>query len=511
MRAGRIKHRQNPESGVALLISIFVLLIISVVAILLVIAAGSESSLAGNYRSSAAAYFAGTAGLEEARGRLLAKNADYFNKAGTVLIPAGANFIPTGTLNVGEARYILNPAPGESTATLLTTYPDTEFATEFGAAPTNIISTASVSTVTSGGTTYYGPLYKWVRITAATERSTATDVDSNGGAPNNAAPLYYDMTHLPAPSMFVPTMVAGAPVVPATARQVYEVTTLAILPNGTTKLLQYLVAAQILNLNFPSALTMAGSQIAFGGANSNQYFVNGTDGTGNPPPVAGCTPTGASLPAIGVTGAANITNVVNPTSPVSPYTGIPSNRDDHYLGGGLAIPSVSNVAATLSSGLSTPSSLDALVQTISNNADVVVNVANATESDMPAGMSVSNPMTVVVNGNFAMNGNFTGYGLLVVTGNFSYTGNTGWKGIVLVIGDGTTTFLGSGGGNNEFDGAIFAATTRSSTGAELATLGNVGFDISGGGGNGIYYNSCWINQANQPTSFRVLSFRELHN
>jgi hypothetical protein len=124
-------------------------------------------------------------------------------------------------------------------------------------------------------------------------------------------------------------------------------------------------------------------------------------------------------------------------------------------------------------------------------------------------MSATNPMTIVVNGNFSMTGNFTGYGLLVVTGNFSYSGTTGWKGIILVIGDGTTTFLGNGGGNNEFDGAIYTATIKDAQGNLLPSLGVVNFDINGGGGSGIYYNSCWIKQAQQPPTYRILSFREI--
>ena len=500
MKSNHISRRKRPESGVALLVAIFVLMLISVIAVSLIIGSGGESALEGNYRSSASAYLAGTAGLEEARGRLLKKNADYFNN--TV-----ANFIPTTTpLNIGQVRYVLNPGAGETAATLLAAYPDNEYAAEFGAAPVagNIQTIASVSTVVSGGTTYYGPQFKWVRITPATERSIQTDVNGDLVL-DNATPLYYDPTHVtllavPKPSLIVPPMAGLIPNLVATpnAQQALEVTTLAVLPNGTQKILQYVVAPVSYPLNFPSALTLAGNSIAFSGANSNQYFVNGQDGSGNPPPVAGCTPSAVSLPAIGTTGLTNVTNV---------DAGIP--RPTHYTGGGVASPSVSNVAASLNSTLQSPATLDKLVQTISNNADFVYN-GNATDANMPAGMSATNPMTIVVNGDFSMSGNYTGYGLIVVTGNFSYTGNTGWAGIVLVIGQGTTTFAGSGGGNNEFDGAIYTATTRDLAGNELATLGNVGFDISGGGGNGIYYNSCWVNQANQPPTYQVLSFRELH-
>ncbi len=103
----------------------------------------------------------------------------------------------------------------------------------------------------------------------------------------------------------------------------------------------------------------------------------------------------------------------------------------------------------------------------------------------------------------------TGYGLLVVTGNFHYHGNSGWNGIILVVGDGTTTFDGQGGGNGEFDGAIFVATTRDINGVQLNNFGTVNYDISGGGGNGAYYNSCWIKNVQQPPTYKVLSFREI--
>ena len=46
------------------------------------------------------------------------------------------------------------------------------------------------------------------------------------------------------------------------AQQALEVTTLAVLPNGTQKILQYVVAPVSYPLNFPSALTLAGNTIA---------------------------------------------------------------------------------------------------------------------------------------------------------------------------------------------------------------------------------------------------------
>jgi len=495
MKSNRIGRRKHSESGVALLIAIFVLMLVSVVAISLIVASGDESSLAGNYRSSASAYLAGAAGLEEARGRLLASNSDYFNNS-------VANFIPAaGPLLLGQVRYIVNPAQGENAATLLAAYPDTEYVTEFGAAPiaANVLTVPSVSKVVSGGTTYYGPLYKWVRITPATEKSIDTDV--NGGGKDFTAPLYYDGAHLPQPSLIVPPMIGLNPNPPATAKQAYEITALAVLPNGSQKTVQYVVAAKTFNLSFPSALTLSGKNVAFSGANSNVYFANGQDGSGNPPAVPGCVPNPAtSLPAIGVTEPQGGT-----TNKASVIAGLP--RPDHYTGGGLATPSVSDTI-TLSSQLQTPDSLNTLVQDISKVATIInPPTGTASASDLPA-MSVNNPATVVVNGDLDLSST-VGYGLLVVTGNFKYNGNTGWKGVILVVGDGTTTFTGLGGGNQEFDGAIFVASIKDTNGNLLSQLGNVGFNISGGGGNGVYYNSCWINRSQPTVTYQVLSFREL--
>lgn len=494
---------QRQEAGIALLIAIFVLLIIAGVATSMIVGSGTEVSLAGNYRSSTSVYYAALAGMEEGRGRMLGSNPNNFNK--TI-----AGFIPAGPLAIGQVRYILNPLPGEVVAPTnlgtLTSYPDKEYLSEFGVPVTSatVLTTPSVSTVAG----IQGPLYKWVRITPATEKSLGIDVDNDGLPNNNTTPLYYDPAHVAASGNPKPSLIVSL-VPPSTAFQAYEITALAVLPDRSEKLLQYVVTPTSYGLNFPSALTLAGNQANFNGANSNQYFVNGSDGSGSPPPVPGCTPNSPSVPAVGVTGASNVNNIVNGTSGTS-FTGIPSNRHTHYTGGTppLPTPSVSNVSSTLNSSLQSPSSLNQLIQSISQNADLVIS-GNATQANMPSNMSVSNPMTVVVDGNYSMIGNYTGYGLLVVTGNFSYSGTTGWNGVILVIGDGTTTFLGSGGGNNEFNGAIYSATIKDVNGNLLPSLGTVDFDISGGGGNGIYYNSCWIKQALQPPSYQILSFREI--
>jgi len=88
-------------------------------------------------------------------------------------------------------------------------------------------------------------------------------------------------------------------------------------------------------------------------------------------------------------------------------------------------------------------------------------------------------------------------------------GNVGWNGLVLVIGKGN--FVGNGGGNNSYNGAVVVAKTLDSSGNPLATLGAPTFNFSGGGGNGINYSSGCIAQATTLSTFHIMAFREMLN
>src|SRR5580692_11733556 len=93
---------RRSEEGIALLIAIFVLLLISVVAIALLVSSGTETALGANYRTSSTVYYAALAGLEEARGRLLPRDPNYF----------GASVIsPGSTLPLYQTIYVINRQP----------------------------------------------------------------------------------------------------------------------------------------------------------------------------------------------------------------------------------------------------------------------------------------------------------------------------------------------------------------------------------------------------------------
>ena len=512
MKARSTIRRRRRETGVALLIAIFVLLLISVVAIALIVSSGTESAMAGNYRTATGVYYAALAGLEEGRGRLLTKNSNSFQSTAPTLLP------PSGTpLAVGQPFYIINPAASETVAPWdpSSLYPDNEFNPEFNSSgfslPNPSPSTASVSTVAG----IPGPPYKWVRINAVSEKSLNLDVD-NDGSQDSTTPLFYDST--------VPKLTLST----SNTQQVFEITSFAVLPNGSQKLLQYLVALIPANfpdfptgrLSFPAALTIAGGStngVAFSSPTSNpSYYASGVDLT----TVPFCT-AGPAVRAIGVfDDPPDKSNVITGGNG---GTGIPAAVRSQYTGLAAA-PDVANVilSGTFPSSLQTPSKLDNLAQTIIANADAIAppGGGNASASDLtallasvsnPTGMSSTNPMTVVVSGDLDMTGwHNTGYGLLLVTGNLNYDPDASWQGIVLVIGKGTVT--GSRSGSGEFDGAFFVAKTRDSSGILLPdpNLGKASVTFATNmGGNGFRYSSCYIKAAQPTASYKILSFHEI--
>jgi hypothetical protein len=494
MRLNRQSGKASGQAGSALLIAIFALLLISVVGIALLVSTGSDTSLAGNYRTSAAAYYAAVAGLEEARGRLLRRNPDFLNKSNSY----SALFNGQGTsFGLTDVLYIINPANGETVNPTDTSssYGDKEYGTEFswqlgGAnvyAPVN-----SVSPVAG----IPGPAFKWVRINAVTEAALTLDVD-NSGSLDSTTPLFYNGSGLNLTS---------------SGSQALEITALAVMPDNSRRLLQYLVVPNTLqsilapgslqlSQAFPSALTLAGNGVSYGGPTSNGFYVNGND------PTTGrscATLPFAPLPAIGFTNSADQSAVVNGTNPNgSNYTGATPPPP------APATPSVGQVS--LPSSLQTPSQLESLITTITQGADVVIQGSASATSVMPSTMSPMNPMTIVVNGDLDFNAwHNTGYGLLLVTGNLNYDPDASWVGVILVIGQGTIT--GSRSGNGRLDGTILVAQTRNAAGAVLPdpNLGASSVSFRNNmGGVGIYYDSCAIFQALAPTKYAVLSFREI--
>lgn len=502
------KTNGRTEEGIALLIAIFVLLLISVVAIALLVSSGTETALGANYRASSSVYYAAIAGLEEARGRLLPRNPNYF----------GASVIsPGATLPLYQTIYVKNRLPGENVLPWdpSNLYYDNEYANEFGI-QASASSWQSVNSLWDNNSQNIpGPIFKWVRITAATEQSLYLDVDADNNYDTTTL-IYYDPDHLDSSGYNRPGLIkTSSP--PPTAVQALQITALAYLPNGSKKILQYLVAPITL-MNFPAALTFSGANVGSSSTypisvpTSGSFMINGHDQFSP----NSCTPGSNPVAAIGYTQTGGgDTSQSNINSAIT-TGGHPAN----YPGSGTT-PSVSPVAASLAANLQSVVGLNSLVQSLTRSADVVLN-GPLTQSDssnyMPAWMSSANPAIVVVNGDLTFNGwHSTGYGILLVTGQFTFDPDANWDGVVLVVGKGI--MYAHQGGIGQFRGAVFLATTVDSVGNPLppfstlglpTPLGSPTFSFTAGSGSyGIYYSSCWVKYLQSTLTYKVLSFREI--
>jgi hypothetical protein len=517
-RAGTIRLART-EAGIALLISIFILLLISVVAIALIVSSGTETSLAGNYRSSTGVYYAALSGIEEARGRLSAQDPNSFKTTWTAFYPAPGTTLPIGTIG-----YILNPGPGDP-ADPRTVYPDAEYDSEFGA---GALGTADVKTTLSvwnrtpltTNLTFPAPLYKWVRINAVSEISLKlADTYPFLDGTSDPTPLYYDGAHLNDTN---------------SGRQVFEITALAILPNpsgqNSQKLLQYLVAPGPLTLptflnSAPlAALSLSGSpggnSPIFHAPDTNKVYTvkgNNWDCSGNP--------AGTPVAAIGLFGdysgnsyssdlngiVGGIPTSVGPTPFVDPQL--------NYTGSGAAPPTPNppdvEYLTSYPTSMMSPAQVDAIAQNIIQNADAVFVPAGSSSTQTAyltsLAMSPTNIMTVIVNGNLDIsNWSHDGYGLLLVTGTFTYDPDTDWYGIVLVIGQGVVN-NSQNGQYKQINGTMLVAKTRD-TSRNLLTGRIGGASVSfldGMQGNGIRYSSCWVQKAQPVGTYKVLSFHEI--
>src|SRR5262249_4054924 len=299
----------------------------------------------------------------------------------------------------------------------------------------------------------------WVRINALTENALQIDVNyTSGGTTFNKTQLvYFDGTNLTRN---------------VTPNQAFGVTALAALPDGSQKLLQYVGGPVTFSVPVSSAVALAGpgtvgSVISFNPPSSaSSYHIDGRDQQGSG--ALACGSTQPDLPAVGVYNSNDYTSVYNSLS-------TPPPRSVDFTGAGGGTPNVSpspyvNPSNSLVD-MTDPISLHTYVVNVQQGRDAVL-TGPATEANLPAGMSSSNPMTVVVNGDLTLN-SFTGYGLLLVTGKLIFTSDSGWRGIVLIIGQGIMIETAAAD-TGEFDGAVFIANTFGRGGGRGGGVGGVG-------------------------------------
>lgn len=485
IRPGQNSNSKDRQRGVALVAAMITLLIISAITAGMIILANTETNTSANFRDEQRAFFSAKGGFEEVRDRMRQSATNTLRTAGVLptTLPGGANSV----------LYVLNPLNSQTVAPWggnPATFADDEICKE----TTTLTCSGGLPggsgwyTTNTASTTYAAsPVldWKWVRVNLK-QNNTIGPYYTNGASSNtqqvcwNGTNEYAD----PVPGCTAPNL------------PIYVLTTLAVTPSGSRRMIQTEIAEDRLNFSAPSAVTLDGTGDVFTGGSSSQWSVNGIDQPG-----CGVTTVGPPVDAIGVPDAVDATTIA------ASSTDIP--RPNNYTGASGTTPDVANVASTLPTNLQTVSALQNLMSTIENNVTQPVLNGNVTDHNFLSNGTVTDPQIIFVNGNVSISGNVTGYGILAVNGTVNITGTLTWNGIILVVGQGNFTTSGT----SVYNGAILVAQTLDSHGNLLTTPGPgmAVFNTNGGGHGGVQYSSGCIALANNLSTFHVVAIRELLN
>jgi hypothetical protein len=546
-----MKHltkRARRERGVAILITIFALVLLTAVAAAMIFLSSTDTDINRNYRSGQKTYFGAKAGLERVRARMVPALNDLTGANIPQLLP--------GTANANSVLYIKNPASGETVDPTSTSneYYDSELCHEFPglfgtslapgvpcstAFPTTGAITTQTDTLNNPGTTYdmqYLP-WKWVRITmktnisaSNTSSSTASTGWVNGTYSNTDTTsqgnqVCYDGVHefVAANAGLVDCVTQIGPN-PNFWTPVYVLTSLAMdnslsaVGAAPTKRWSQMEVAILPPVNPSGAITAQDVVKLNGQLNVNGYDycscqctttkVGGTD-------VVSCTDRTGKTCDRTKWGIYSAQNVDSPNSSetivggqmnnsYSPPASIATNQPWPY-----DIPNMINSLKGTGTNLSTSAPYNYNCTAPNYSVSPPTNGNCGTQSGqtygtLPAGMTSSSGPTdpnaapsnnvYYAPGNLKLTANSSGNGILIVDGDLEINGGLLFYGLILVRG--TISFTGGGSQTTNIYGAVLA-------GQESYT------NIVVGGSASINFDYCALPQGGKNRSPVIISYREL--
>lgn len=512
----RISHtnRRKSESGIALLVAIFTLLLITAIGAGMIMLTNTETSTSANFRDEQTALFAAKAGMEEVRDRLrsTASNSLSASLPGALLAHVGNNCATAANCGV---LYILNPSNGEADTPWVTNgtaYPDDEVCSEV----TNMGSACAGSPAVPTGTPWYASTtasatyaaapvlnWKWTRVNLKTNKTS-----SGSGSASTVDGVLTDLNERVCwtGTTEISTTQATCALAGSGYQNVYVLTTLAVTPSGSRRMIQTEAVANVFNFpNLPGPMIMDGSAPSYSAPSSNAFTVTGLDQSSSSnadgPKNGTACPAPVNQAALGGFDAASATTL----------TGDASGRPGSYTGAaGTGSPSVANVNTALGS-LNTVGGLETLVSQVTAAAAPANVYSGASTSSITNPGTQAAPVINVIKGNATISGGFTGAGILLVEGNLTMSGTPSFDGLILVIGTGT--FTKNGGGNGTLDGALLVANLYNSSGALLPSTSAPGIPNmtwNGGGNATVQYDSCWSTaMSTSAVNYKVVAVREM--
>ncbi len=519
---------QRSERGVAILLCLFALLLLSAIGLSMAFMADTETAINRNYRDAQTAYFGATAGVQEAKERLLPVATDAI---------AAPSTLPS-TSNTTGVVYIVNPdASGAAIQPWNSgnTYFDTELCHEnfSGLGLTNTGVRTPCATAPSG--TYYTSMtssspfqgtssaltYKWVRVTQKVNSSAVPDGASANSywvsgstSTSTSVPICWNGSNeVPLPSGYANCDTTTPPGNGPLMHTVYRVTSLALGPSGSRRMVQAEMAQDPPFL--PNAAVDSQDHVTLNGA----LFINGydnctcnctTSGSGGNTTVSCTSRTGmtcdTSKYGIYASGSVdqttgNETIVAGQNPPIAQDQNWPYdimsliNRYANQPGTVNATGAPYNYSCVTSS-----TALNGLTCGTQTNQTLGIPPAfppNPT-TNPAADPSLGTPASQItyVPGNLQLSGGSVGNGILVVNGDLDIHGGLQFYGLIIVRG--VIKFTGGGSDTTNIYGSVIA-------GQESLV------DNTLGGSANIYFNKCAVTSAaGQSTSpLRQISFKEV--
>jgi Tfp pilus assembly protein PilX len=468
--------RRQEERGIALMVSMFALLILTLIGLAMLTRATTEVLINDNFKRSKSTFLAAEAGTEEARFRLTPAAAGFrinnlFPDDGTestkvVYIRANTSIVPidqSSSNRYRDSEYATIQTRNSSGSQTSTT------STLYGNAPTYLTSIIT-------GTVPYS----WVKITRKTETLAGQNVDSL--STNQNFPVFFGPLDINGKiSQYVRDPVNALTHNSDYSNPVYLITTMSLDATGAQRKIQTELVVMppveanaavdsFQNVDFQGTLDIDGHDECHPGDDSYAVYGVNSPGTIDNPngsqEVDGLDP---PLPAL-------------PGSP-SLCPGCPFNHDVPALIDRLKRhPMFQPITAAGATCSGTPLSCS------QSNAQL------GTPPSTPGG-SDGTPKFYYSPGDLHLSGNGSlGYGILVVDGDVEFNGGIYFEG--LIISKGTFNFTGGGADSINIRGAIIAGDSINDTTTDV------------GGSIDIQYNSCSIANVFTQMPMTRLTFKD---